>query len=144
VWFKTWRIPDICVWLYSGIPRGYEVQLLAYILVDEGEGRFSVEPTPLRGVTRQTVRDDFTVEFRSVVFENTSYKSAGQLFHLALEVCPLAAHAPSAVLRECWLCEGVKVVSKRVRVDDGAPAAGGPCDRASASAITNEHDAMDI
>jgi hypothetical protein len=115
--------------LHAGVSVGYEVQLLAFTLVDECEGRLTVQPTPLFGATRQPVREDNTVEFRSIVFGNTSFKSAGRLFHLALEVIPPRSQAPPstqhATLHECWLCEGVKVISKRVRADGPAELATG-------------------
>jgi hypothetical protein len=128
VWFKSWRIPDVQVLLRDDAPAGCEVQLLAFTRQSlpagesaGGAGACAVTAHPLRGVARQAVRADHTVEFHSVSFECTSFKSAGQLFHLAIEVCPPppAAGAPAAVdspeappPRECWLCEGVRVLSK--------------------------------
>jgi hypothetical protein len=72
------------------------------------------------------------VRFTSVLFERTTYTTAGQLFHLAIEAFPppppQLVPAGGATLRECWLCEGVRVFSKRqvpcARAKPVAPDAG--------------------
>ena len=152
-WFKTWRIPDVHVTLRAALPSGAQLRLLA-ITVAGSPPTFT--PVPLRGQTSvscaASADGQLEVVFRSVMFESTTYKCAGLLFHLAVEVELLpggqlaagthwsdagkCAHAsvgaqPSThaqpELRECWLSEGVRVLSKRKRTnlldgcDDGEP-----------------------
>lgn len=105
-WYKTWRCPEMLVTISDSAPSGGFVTLETATMSGSEK---TLHPVPMRGETLMPVVTG-SARFSGIVFDVTSFSVDGANMHFVLTF-----RSADGSLRDTWISDGIRVLSKRKR-----------------------------